>query len=93
MNRRIREERENCCDDLAVEICGNTLACVRALTDLEQLRRATPSLAMAADGGSLLGRIERLLRVKQTPSPTGPTGLRGLGSSPRCWSRLSRPTA
>jgi beta-lactamase regulating signal transducer with metallopeptidase domain len=66
VNRKIREERENCCDDLAVEVCGSTLAYVRALTDMEQMRRSSPRLAMAADGGSLLNRVQRLLRVKQS---------------------------
>jgi beta-lactamase regulating signal transducer with metallopeptidase domain len=66
VNRKVREERENCCDDLAVEVCGSTVAYVRALTDLEQLRRSTPRLAMAADGGSLLNRVQRLLHAKQS---------------------------
>jgi hypothetical protein len=66
VSRKIREERENCCDDLAVEVCGSAVAYVRALTDLEQMRKSTPRLAMAADGGSLLNRVQRLLRVKQS---------------------------
>jgi beta-lactamase regulating signal transducer with metallopeptidase domain len=74
VSRKVREERENCCDDLAVEICGSKVAYVRALTDLEQMRRTTPRLAMAADGGSLLNRAQRLLRVKQ-----------GGGSAPSSW--------
>ncbi len=57
----IRNERENCCDDLAVETCGNTLTYARALAALEQLRGPSPRLAMAANGGSLLGRIQRLV--------------------------------
>jgi len=61
VNRIIRNERENCCDDLAVETCGNTLTYARALAQLEQLRGRAPHLAMAADGGSLLDRIQRLV--------------------------------
>jgi hypothetical protein len=76
VNRKIRQERENCCDDLAVEICGSTAAYVRALTDLEQMRRNTPRLAMAADGGSLLNRVQRLLGV--TPAPRNWTAVVGL---------------
>jgi beta-lactamase regulating signal transducer with metallopeptidase domain len=68
VSRKIREERENCCDDLAVEICGSTVAYVRALTDLEQMRKTTPRLAMAADAGSLVNRVQRLLRVKARSS-------------------------
>jgi hypothetical protein len=61
VSRQIRKERENCCDDLAIEVCGSTLLYVQALTELEQIRVPTPRLAMAADGGSLLKRVERLL--------------------------------
>jgi hypothetical protein len=62
----MRVERENCCDDLAVQICGNPLAYARGLTELEQLRGYAPRMAMAANGGSLLRRIERLLALRQS---------------------------
>ncbi|HYM60805.1 MAG TPA: M56 family metallopeptidase, partial [Thermoanaerobaculia bacterium] len=57
MSRRVRVERENCCDDLAVAVCGDPLRYARALTRLEELRPSTSRLALAASGGSLLGRI------------------------------------
>ena len=38
LSRRIRAERENCCDDLAVSLCGDPLTYARALADLEGLR-------------------------------------------------------
>jgi beta-lactamase regulating signal transducer with metallopeptidase domain len=80
VNRKIREERENCCDDLAVEICGSKVAYVRALTDLEQMRRTTPRFAMAADGGgSLLKRVQRLLRVNQSASHASSSWTAGIG--------------
>ena len=58
---RIRTERENCCDDLAVEVCGDAFLYARALASLEQLRHASRSLALAATDGGLLRRIGRLL--------------------------------
>ncbi|MBV9495457.1 MAG: M56 family metallopeptidase [Acidobacteria bacterium] len=61
MSRRVRVERENCCDDLAVATCGDALQYARALTRLEELRASAPAMAMAANGGSLLGRIRRLV--------------------------------
>lgn len=63
MSRRVRIERENCCDDLAVAVCGNPIQYARALTRLEELRSA-PSLVVAANGGSLLDRIRRIAGVR-----------------------------
>ena len=62
VSRRVREEREHCCDDLAVAACGDRIAYARALCELERLRLPAPALAMAASGGSLLHRIRRLLQ-------------------------------
>ena len=61
LGRRIREERENCCDDLAVSVCGDRVIYAQALTNLEELRIAVPQFAMAASGGSLVRRVGRLL--------------------------------
>ena len=63
LSRRIRAERENCCDDLAVSLCGDPVAYAAALAELEGLRSATGSLVLAASGGSLLQRVRRLLGV------------------------------
>jgi len=70
MSRRVRIERENCCDDLAVAVCGNPLQYARALTRLEELRAHAPAITVAANGGSLLGRIRRLVtdRAESTGS-------------------------
>ncbi len=61
VSRRVRQEREHCCDDLAVAVCGNALTYARALLEMEQLRAAGPQLAMAANGGLFMNRIQRLL--------------------------------
>jgi len=64
LSRQIRVERELCCDDLAVALCGDPLLYSKALARLEELREAgcpPPHLATAADGGSLMNRIQRLL--------------------------------
>ena len=61
IGNRVRVERENCCDDLAVAVCGNPLTYAHALTTMEQLRSESPQLAMAANNGSLLHRIRRLV--------------------------------
>jgi len=60
MSRRVRIERENCCDDLAVAVCGNPIQYARALTRLEELRAGALPVVVAANGGSLLDRIRRI---------------------------------
>ena len=68
LSRRIRIERENCCDDLAVSLCGDPYAYAKALADLEELRADSSPLVLAATGGSLLYRVRRLIG---TPSHAG----------------------
>ena len=57
---RIRHERELCCDDLAVSLCGDPVCYARALTKLERLRTLAPKMAMGSNDGPLLYRIQRL---------------------------------
>ena len=61
ISNQISIERENCCDDIAAEICGDRIALARALTTMESMRCAEPKLLPAATGGNLKQRIERLL--------------------------------
>jgi beta-lactamase regulating signal transducer with metallopeptidase domain len=63
ISRRIREEREHCCDDWAVELCGDRLTYARALATLDEQRDPGWILAPSAQGGSLLDRVRRLLGV------------------------------
>jgi hypothetical protein len=73
---KIRQERELCCDDLAVRTTGDALDYAAALTRLEALcrppdppRPSAKVLALAATGGSFMHRIRRLI------SPISPTPL------------------
>ncbi len=65
-----RAERENCCDDLAVQVCGNSLTYAKALVSVEDMRMHAPALALpfAANRGHLLNRIKRILNQPQTKS-------------------------
>ena len=69
LSSRIRAEREHCCDDIAVEVCGDPVGYAEALTSLATWARgvdasaAAGPLAVAATGGSLLHRVRRLLRL------------------------------
>ena len=76
ISRSIREERENCCDDLVIQVCGDRLAYARALATMEGLRGKLPDLVPAASGGSLLNRIRRLLGVQ---SDNGSVSARQVG--------------
>jgi beta-lactamase regulating signal transducer with metallopeptidase domain len=62
MSSTIREERELCCDDVAVRAAGSRAVYARALARLEASRPAGPVIrfALGANGGTLLRRIERL---------------------------------
>lgn len=77
LSARIREEREHCADDVAVESCGSALLYSRTLATLEQLRTIAPVPAVAANGGSLLLRIQRLLAVPRSGASLQPWRLAG----------------
>jgi beta-lactamase regulating signal transducer with metallopeptidase domain len=64
ISARVNQEREHCCDDLAVAVSGDPVTYMKALADLAELRLRTPAPALALTGpsGQLLGRIKRLAR-------------------------------
>ncbi len=66
VSRRVRIEREYCCDDLAVSVTGRRVTYVHALATLEERRGAGQLAAVAASGGDLVRRIRRL-----AGAPTG----------------------
>ena len=61
LSRRIRMERELCCDDLAVAASASVLTYAAALAELERCRPSRTAPALAANGGSLALRIRRIL--------------------------------
>ena len=67
LSRRVRIEREHCCDDLAVSVCDRFVY-VNALTDLAT-KTTHARLALAATDGSLLGRVRRLLATDADDRP------------------------
>ena len=73
LNKRIRAERENCCDDVALSVCANPAEYARALALMEEWRVA-PTFAMAANRGPLTSRVARLLGLGEKGS-----GLRNAG--------------
>jgi hypothetical protein len=60
LSGQVRAEREHCCDDVALLVCGDAVEYAEALAEIES-RRPVNALALAATGGSLLRRIQRML--------------------------------
>ena len=76
VSQRVRAERENCCDDEAIAICGDAVNYARALTKMEEWRRA-PALLMAANRSPLGARVVRLLGWDGTGGRIRVAGLAG----------------
>lgn len=62
ISAQIRNERENCCDSIAIELTGDKLTYVKALAAYEKIRAGEGDLAMAfaRSRGSMLNRIKRI---------------------------------
>jgi beta-lactamase regulating signal transducer with metallopeptidase domain len=71
ISRRMRQERENCCDDLVAEASGGRLDYAKVLLRLETMRSPGAALALAASGGALRQRIERLIGEPRVVSDSG----------------------
>lgn len=62
LSRRVRIEREYCCDDVAAAISRDPIQYARALEAIEESRDEC-RLAVAAGSGTLLDRIQRIAGV------------------------------
>ena len=70
ISANVRNERENCADDIAVRLCGNSLTYAKALVSLQELHPTVPAFAMpfSRSKNQLLHRIQRILQQPQTRS-------------------------
>ena len=75
VSTRIREEREHCCDDVAVRMCGEPTAYVEALAELASWRTGEIGLSVGAADGPLLARVRRLLGAPNEHEPRPASGL------------------
>jgi beta-lactamase regulating signal transducer with metallopeptidase domain len=85
VSRRVREERELCCDDIAVRSCSDPTVYASALLRLEEERRTRLHLAMALDGHqSRAGLRARILRIlgdgEAAPRSFRPISLAGIAT-------------
>jgi TonB family protein len=66
ISKQMRNEREYCSDDIAVQHCGSPIAYAHTLADTASLcqkhrHHSIPAMAMAASGGDLKKRVLRLV--------------------------------
>ena len=72
ISRELRHEREICCDDLVLRVTGSSPhVYARTLANLEELRDPMHlPLAVAASGGVLLHRVQRIAGIVPSPAMT-----------------------
>lgn len=79
ISRKLRDEREHACDELAVSLCGDDpVFYSRVLLTVEQWRGERISFAPAATGGSLALRIRKLLGEEERRFDVGPRWFAGV---------------
>ena len=70
LSRQMRIEREYCCDDASLQAVPAPKMLAETLAQLELMRISSPTNSLAANGGSLMDRITRILdnrvRTKKT---------------------------
>lgn len=64
----VNAEREHICDDLAVKVCGESLTLIKALNNMEAIRKKQYEMVLAFSGkkGNVLNRAKRILRPKRS---------------------------
>lgn len=63
ISQLIKAERENCCDDIALEQTGSKSGYIQALLSCQEYQPAAPglSMALARDKSKLLNRVKRMV--------------------------------
>lgn len=70
ISKTIRNERECCCDAIAVRLVSNRDLYAKTLVELARLATGPTQLAMSATRGNLKDRIQRILNVPTSESAT-----------------------
>jgi bla regulator protein BlaR1 len=80
ISENVRQEREKCCDDYAVKVCGKVSLYIRALACLSELQISAviPSVAITGNKKSIIHRVERLINNKKMKSNTTERLIAGL---------------
>lgn len=63
ISAQIRKERENCCDDLALTVCNESIVYAKALVSIQELtlNRHYSAVAFSGNKKHLLNRIKRMI--------------------------------
>jgi len=80
ISENVRQEREKCCDDLTIKVCGKVSLYARALARLSelQLTPVIPSVAVTGNKKSILYRVERLINNQKMKTNTAERLIAGL---------------
>jgi len=70
LSAAVRAEREDCCDDIAILHCNNSLDYAKALVSVQEWARPRSNFALAFSGSKnrLLNRVRRILNHPQNKS-------------------------
>ena len=71
ISRLLREERENCCDDIVVSTVSDKATYVSALAAVAERTLLPNTVALAANGGSLIKRVRRVLGTGESDEMRG----------------------
>lgn len=77
VSHRMRVEREECCDDVAVKMTGDRIGYAKLLVWLDEARTQpmTAPLGMSSGGGSLLSRVRRIVSTPAQSTSMGTVAL------------------
>lgn len=61
----VKTEREHICDDLAVKVCGESLTLIKALNNMEAIRKKQNEMVLGFSGkkSGILYRVQRILKT------------------------------
>lgn len=76
----VNTEREHICDDLAVKVCGESLTLIKALNNMEAIRKKRFELVLGLSGkkDNLFNRVQRIVRPKASAKKTNKIVFSGL---------------
>jgi bla regulator protein BlaR1 len=80
ISENVRQEREKCCDDYTVRVCGKVSIYARALACLSELQitATIPSIAITGNKKNIVHRVERLINNQKMKTNTTERLIAGL---------------